>query len=67
MICYPNYLGVREKKVHVISDALIQLEGNVDLKNASLVKNACAGILVAGNTVFKSGNPLATIKNLKTS
>ena len=47
------------------SNALIQVDGGVDLKNAQLLKKAGVDILVAGNTVFKSENPLSTINNLK--
>ena len=47
------------------SDAMIEVDGGVDLDNAPLLVNAGVDILVAGNTVFGSANPVETIKNLK--
>jgi len=45
--------------------ALIEIDGGVTLDNASEIINAGADVLVAGNTVFKSLDPKATIKALK--
>lgn len=45
--------------------ALIEIDGGVTLQNAASIINAGADILVAGNTVFKSDNPMATIAALK--
>jgi ribulose-phosphate 3-epimerase len=47
------------------STAKIEIDGGVDLKNASKLIAAGAGVLVAGNTVFGSENPTETIKELK--
>ncbi|RYY43810.1 MAG: ribulose-phosphate 3-epimerase [Chitinophagaceae bacterium] len=47
------------------SAALIEVDGGVTLDNAALILNAGADILVAGNTVFKSSDPTATIAALK--
>jgi len=47
------------------SDTMIEIDGGVDLENASILVNAGADILVAGNTIFGSENPMETIKNLK--
>ncbi len=47
------------------SNALIEIDGGVDLNNASLLIEAGADVLVAGNTVFGSTDPLNTIKLLK--
>ncbi len=44
---------------------LIEIDGGVTLDNARAIINAGADILVAGNTVFKSENPLGTIASLK--
>ncbi|MCX6273023.1 MAG: ribulose-phosphate 3-epimerase [Bacteroidetes bacterium] len=44
---------------------LIEVDGGVDLNNAASLKSAGADILVAGNTVFGSVNPLNTIALLK--
>ena len=47
------------------SEALIEIDGGVDLENAPLLVDAGADILIAGNTVFCSENPIETIKSLK--
>jgi len=47
------------------SDALIEIDGGVDLQNASKLIDCGADILVAGNTVFSSPDPELTIKKLK--
>src|ERR1017187_589329 len=47
------------------SKALIEVDGGVDLKNASLLVKNGADVLVAGNTVFGSKNPSETIALLK--
>jgi ribulose-phosphate 3-epimerase len=44
---------------------LIEVDGGVDVSNAVLLKQAGVDILVAGNTIFKSNDPVQTIKNLK--
>ncbi len=43
---------------------LIEVDGGVDLENAPLLKHAGADILVAGNTVFKSDDPIEVIRKL---
>jgi len=43
----------------------IEIDGGVTLENAPSVIGAGADVLVAGNTVFKSADPKATIKVLK--
>lgn len=43
----------------------IEIDGGVDLENASQLISYGADILVAGNTVFKSDNPIDTIAKLK--
>jgi ribulose-phosphate 3-epimerase len=47
------------------SKALIEIDGGVDLNNAGLLVKAGADVLVAGNTVFASSSPVATIAALK--
>jgi ribulose-phosphate 3-epimerase len=42
----------------------IQVDGGVSLDNASKLKFYGADVVVAGNAVFKSENPLETINNL---
>ncbi|HRD57122.1 MAG TPA: ribulose-phosphate 3-epimerase [Ferruginibacter sp.] len=43
----------------------IEIDGGVTLDNAKSIVAAGADVLVAGNTVFKSGNPTQTIAALK--
>lgn len=47
------------------SKALIEIDGGVTLENAASILEAGADVLVAGNTVFKSSDPLQTIQQLK--
>ena len=44
----------------------IEIDGGVTLENAQSIIDAGADVLVAGNTVFKSKDPKATIAALKT-
>jgi ribulose-phosphate 3-epimerase len=44
---------------------LIEIDGGVTLENAASILSAGADVLVAGNTVFKSSNPIETIARLK--
>jgi ribulose-phosphate 3-epimerase len=44
---------------------LIEVDGGVTLDNAKSIVDAGAHVLVAGNTVFSSPDPKATIKTLK--
>jgi ribulose-phosphate 3-epimerase len=44
---------------------LIEIDGGVNLTNAPLLLEAGANVLVAGNFVFSSPNPLQTISDLK--
>jgi ribulose-phosphate 3-epimerase len=43
----------------------IEIDGGVTEQNAQQIMNAGADVLVAGNTVFKSPDPIATIARLK--
>jgi ribulose-phosphate 3-epimerase len=43
----------------------IEIDGGVTLQNAPSIIAAGADVLVAGNTVFKSDNPMETIAQLK--
>jgi ribulose-phosphate 3-epimerase len=52
---------IQERGLHT----LIEIDGGVTLANAKEILNAGADVLVAGNTVFKSANPIATIAALK--
>ena len=44
---------------------LIEIDGGVALQNAAQLLKCGADVLVAGNTVFNSENPLQTIQQLK--
>ena len=44
---------------------LIEVDGGVNLQNAPLLFEAGADVLVAGNAVFKSDDPAATIHQMK--
>ncbi|MDX2174804.1 MAG: ribulose-phosphate 3-epimerase [Bacteroidota bacterium] len=48
------------------SKALIEIDGGVDLNNYKKLIDCGANILVAGNTVFSSEQPIEMIKKLKT-
>jgi ribulose-phosphate 3-epimerase len=63
-----SYAKIRKLKALIIetgSPALIQVDGGVDLENASSLVGAGVNVLVAGNTIFKSDDPAAAIKALK--
>jgi len=47
------------------SKALIEIDGGVDLNNYKKLLSCGADVLVAGNTVFGSKNPMETISELK--
>jgi ribulose-phosphate 3-epimerase len=46
-------------------DVLIEIDGGVDLSNAANLVDIGTDVLVAGNTIFRSENPLKTISALK--
>lgn len=52
---------IAERGLHV----KIEVDGGVTLDNAQAILHAGADVLVAGNTVFKSADPIATIRQLK--
>lgn len=59
---------VRRLKAKIVErnyHALIEVDGGVNLETGRLLKEAGADILVAGNTVFRSENPIKTIQDLK--
>ncbi len=43
----------------------IEIDGGVTLENASSIIAAGADVLIAGSTVFKAPDPIATIAKLK--
>lgn len=63
-----TYLKVRKLKQLITrkgASTLIEIDGGVSNKNAKQLVEAGADILVAGNFIFKSENPIETISNLK--
>lgn len=63
-----TYFKINKLKERIIktgSNALIEVDGGVTLKNAAKILNEGADILVAGNTVFSAKNPTQTIAELK--
>lgn len=56
---------LREMIIRNNSNALIEVDGGVDIDNARLIVDAGADILVAGNAVFKAEDPIEKIKLLK--
>ena len=63
-----SYNKIRKLKALITetgSPALIEVDGGVDLQNASALVEAGVNVLVAGNTVFSSANPAETIRSLK--
>ncbi len=63
-----TYRKISETKELIIannSNALIEVDGGVNLDNASKLFDAGADVLVAGNAVFSSENPERTIELMK--
>lgn len=52
---------IRERNLNT----LIEVDGGVNLETGKLLLDAGADVLVAGNFVFKSPNPIETIRQLK--
>ncbi|MEO6403850.1 MAG: ribulose-phosphate 3-epimerase [Ferruginibacter sp.] len=65
----PNTINkIKELKAMINArglDVKIEVDGGVTLENASTIVAAGADVLVAGNCVFKSTDPVATIGALK--
>lgn len=63
-----TYAKVRKLKALIKekgASTLIEIDGGVNEKNAPLLMDAGADVLVAGNFVFSSSDPIETIKRLK--
>ncbi|MBM3444091.1 MAG: ribulose-phosphate 3-epimerase [Bacteroidetes bacterium] len=58
---------LKEMIVKKNATALIEIDGGVTLENAASIVQAGAEVLVAGNTVFASPDPISTIHQLKQS
>lgn len=46
-------------------DVLIEVDGGIDIQNAPVLLHAGADVLVTGNTVFSSADPVEVIRRLK--
>ncbi len=59
---------VRQLKALILrtnSKALIEIDGGVSMNNAEEILRAGVDVLVAGSSVFKSENPMETVRQLK--
>lgn len=63
---YTKVAQLKELIQNKNSEALIEIDGGVDLKNYKKLIETGANVLVAGNTVFSAHNPTQTIADLKT-
>ena len=62
---YNKVRQLREMCQRKNPQCLIEVDGGVNLQNAPLLFNAGADVLVAGNAVFKSEDPIKTIHEMK--
>jgi len=64
---YRKIARLKELIVDTNSNALIEVDGGVDMSNAQELHLAGADVLVSGSFIFKSENPSQTITKLKQS
>ena len=62
---YEKISRLKELILRKNSSALIEVDGGVDLTNASKLFEIGADVLVSGSYIFKSSDPAQTIKKLK--
>lgn len=62
---YAKIEKLKELIIRKNASTLIEIDGGVTNKNAKQLKQFGADVLVAGNFVFKSENPIETIAELK--
>jgi ribulose-phosphate 3-epimerase len=62
---YNKVISLKEMITRKGSNTLIEIDGGVTSSNAKKLIDCGADVLVAGSFVFKSKNPLDTIKQLK--
>ena len=63
-----TYQKVKDLKELILkknSNAIIEVDGGVNLDNAKALLNSGADVLVAGNAVFATNDPFETIKKFK--
>ena len=64
---YQKLNELREMIQTTDSNALIEVDGGVNVKNAGRLKEAGADVLVAGSSVFKASDPATAIAQLKSA
>lgn len=62
---YKKLNDIKALKRRYNTELLIEVDGGVDINNAAKLVEAGANVLVAGNSVFSSTDPLAAIAALK--
>jgi len=62
---YNKIASLRELIVQSDSNVLIEIDGGVSVKNARELVETGADVLVAGNAIFGSDDPVKTIRHLK--
>jgi len=62
---YSKIEELRELILEKGSAAMIEIDGGVDFTNAAELIRCGANVLVAGNTIFSSPDPIGTIQKLK--
>lgn len=62
---YDKVRALRELSAGINDSLMIEIDGGVNLGNAPLLLQAGADVLVAGNFVFSSEDPLSTVSQLK--
>lgn len=62
---YKKIEQLKEMAAKANTSVLIEIDGGVSTSNAALLVETGADVLVAGNAVFASNDPLATIRELK--
>lgn len=65
MDCYNKIVELRKMIDRAGHSVMIEVDGGVDTRNASRLVKAGVDVLVAGNSVFSSENPVNTILKLK--
>lgn len=63
---YNKVRSLRALSAGINESLKIEIDGGVNLDNASMLLEAGANVLVAGNFVFSAEDPLSTIHRLKT-
>ena len=62
---YAKIKNLKQMADDIGKNLLIEIDGGVTLDNFNLLLDVGANVLVAGNTVFSSANPIDTIHKLK--